>query len=309
MKIIIGLLFCLFSNLVYADTLTIISGNRGNFDVTFSEFADKMGFLKQCNVDIKHYYTSGGGETLQTIVGDNGDIALGIPPANVIGAIQKGAPIRLAGATMTGNDLFWYAKKNSKIESIKDFEGKKIAYSTNGSFSHIITEIMKQKSNINFEPVAGGSSPAIRVGVMTDQFDVGFLSPPNMVDFILSNDIKIVLFSEDFFPERKELNSRTIIINEKALVKLSLIKCWAKGVTESISYFFSNDKAVKEYADMVGFNYQSVLFSRNLLNKEQFQLYKVYGIEQIIKEGIHYKFIKDPFTVNELDKYIVNIGD
>ena len=77
-KIISFIIFLLSVNIASAEKLTIVGGNRGNFDVTFSEYAYKNNFLNQCGVEIQHLYTKGGGETLQAVLAEGADIALGV---------------------------------------------------------------------------------------------------------------------------------------------------------------------------------------------------------------------------------------
>jgi NitT/TauT family transport system substrate-binding protein len=53
-------------------------------------------------------------------------------------AFAKGAPVRIIGAETTGaSDIYWYVKADSPITSLKDFDGKTVAYSTTGSSTHI----------------------------------------------------------------------------------------------------------------------------------------------------------------------------
>src|ERR1051325_6575236 len=54
----------------------------------------------------------------------------------LLDAYSKGAPVRVISAETTGaKDLYWYVKADSPIKSLKDTDGKILAYSTNGSRS------------------------------------------------------------------------------------------------------------------------------------------------------------------------------
>src|SRR5262245_22050772 len=113
------------------DKLRVAISQRGFWDSSFLEFAQKEGFLKEANLDVEFFYTEGGGQTLQVINAGSVDVAMSNGLLGTIGAFSKGAPIRVISEQMTGaHELFWYVKTDSKIRNIKDDEGQ-----TNALFS------------------------------------------------------------------------------------------------------------------------------------------------------------------------------
>ena len=57
------------------------------------------------------------------------DIGIAAGVMGVLSAYSKGAPVRVIGAETTGaNDLYWYVKTDSPIKSLKDTDGKILAY-------------------------------------------------------------------------------------------------------------------------------------------------------------------------------------
>ena len=65
-----------------------------------------------------------------------GSVEIGIA-VGPLGAFAKGAPIRIIGAETAGGWISTgFVKKDSPIKTIKDFDGKLAAYSTNGSSTH-----------------------------------------------------------------------------------------------------------------------------------------------------------------------------
>src|SRR5437016_11249774 len=77
-----------------ADSLKVAISQRGFWDSSFLEFAQKEGFLKEANLDVEFFYTEGGGQTLQVITGGSVDVAMSNGLLGSIGAYAKGAPIR-----------------------------------------------------------------------------------------------------------------------------------------------------------------------------------------------------------------------
>ena len=84
------------------DKLKVAISQRGFWDSSFLEFAQKEGFLKEANLDVEFFYTEGGGQTLQVITGGSVDVAMSNGLLGTIGAYAKGAPIRAISAQMTG---------------------------------------------------------------------------------------------------------------------------------------------------------------------------------------------------------------
>ena len=88
------------------------------------------------------FYTEGGAQTIATVASGSVDIAMSNGILGAIGAYVKGGdatPYRIISAEMTGaNELFWWVKADSPIKSLKDADGKTIAFSSPGSSSNLI---------------------------------------------------------------------------------------------------------------------------------------------------------------------------
>ena len=101
------------------DKLKVAISQRGFWDSSFLEFAQKEGFLKEANLDVEFFYTEGGGQTLQVVTSGSVDVAMSNGLLGTVGAFSKGAPIRVISAQMTGaHELFWYVKSDSKIRGM-----------------------------------------------------------------------------------------------------------------------------------------------------------------------------------------------
>src|SRR5206468_7682951 len=139
------------------DKLKVAISQRGFWDSSFLEFAQKEGFPKEANLDVEFFYTEGGGQTLQVINAGSVDVAMSNGLLGTIGAFSKGAPIRVISAQMTGaHELFWYVKSDSKIRSLKDADDKTIAFSAPGSSSNLILLTLLKRASSKAKPVATG---------------------------------------------------------------------------------------------------------------------------------------------------------
>src|SRR5207302_7296469 len=180
------------------DTLKVAVGQRGNWDTSVSELGQRAGIFKKHNLALEILYTQGGGETQQAVISGSVDIGVAAGIMGVLSAFSKGAPVRVIGAETTGAaDLFWYAAANSPIKSLKDTEGKTIAYSTNGSSTHgIVTAFMKQY-DLKAKPTATGGPAPTLTQVMSNQIDVGWSAPPFGLQQLDEGKIRIIASGND----------------------------------------------------------------------------------------------------------------
>ena len=117
-------------------------------------------------------YTSGSGETQQAVISGAVDVGTAVGTMGAMSAFAKGAPIRIIGAETTGGADYWYVAATSPIKTMKDTDGKTIAYSTNGASTPGVVLAFIKELNLKARPVATGSPPSTLTQVMTGQVDV-----------------------------------------------------------------------------------------------------------------------------------------
>ena len=180
------------------DKVKLAIGQRGNWDTSVSEIGQRAGIFKKHGLELEIVYTQGAGETQQAVISGSVDIGIAAGVMGVLSAYSKGAPVRVIGAETTGaNDLYWYVKADSPIKSLKDTDGKTLAYSTNGSSTHgIVTAFMKQY-DLKAKPTAIGGPAANLTAVMSGQIDVGWAAPPFGLDQLDQKQIRIIATGND----------------------------------------------------------------------------------------------------------------
>src|SRR5437667_3302307 len=177
-----------------ADKLKVAISQRGFWDSSFLEFAQKEGFLKEANLDVEFFFTEGGGQTLQIINSGSVDVAMSNGLLGTLGAYSKGAPIRVISAQMTGaHELFWYVKSDSPIRSLKDAaENKTVAFSAPGSSSNLVLLALLKQAGSKAKPTATGGLPGTLTSTMTGQIDIGWAVPPFALPELQGNKITIL---------------------------------------------------------------------------------------------------------------------
>ena len=180
------------------DTVKLAVGQRGNWDTSVSEIGQRAGIFKKHGLVLDIVYTQGAGETQQAVISGSVDLGIAAGIMGVLSAYSKGAPVRIISAETTGAaDLYWYVKADSPIKTLKDTDGKTLAYSTNGSSTHgIVTAFIKQY-DLKAKPTAMGGPAANLTAVMSGQVDVGWAAPPFGLDQLDKGDIRRIAGGND----------------------------------------------------------------------------------------------------------------
>src|SRR5438067_5115532 len=288
------------------DTLKVAAGQRGNWDTTIAELGQRAGIFKKHGLTLEILWTQGGGETQQAVISNSVDIGVAPGIMGVLSAFSKGAPVRVIGAETTGaSDLYWYVPATSPIKSLKDTEGKTIAYSTNGSSTHgVVTAFMKQY-DLKAKPVATGGPPSTLTQVMSGQIDVGWSAPPFGLQQLDEGKIRIVASGNDATAFKSQ-TVRLLITNVQALQsKKALIDRYMKAYRETIDWMYSDPSALKVYADFVGISEAIAKRTRDgFFPKESINPDRIVGLDTIVNDAVTFKYTAAPLTKDQLSELI-----
>jgi NitT/TauT family transport system substrate-binding protein len=289
------------------DTLKVAAGQRGNWDTTIAEVGQRGGIFKKHGLVLEILWTQGGGETQQAVI--SGSVDIGVAPGimGVLSAFSKGAPVRIIGAETTGAaDLYWYVPANSPIKSLKETEGKTIAYSTNGSSTHgIVTAFMKQY-DLKAKPTATGGPAPTLTQVMSGQIDVGWSAPPFGLQQLDEGKIRIVASGNDATVFKGQ-TVRLLITNVATLTtRKPAIDRFMKAYRETIDWLYSDDPAaLKTYADFVGISLVMAKRTRDdFFPRASVDPDKVVGLDTIVPDAVALKFTATSLTKEQLAELI-----
>jgi len=289
------------------DTLKVAAGQRGNWDTTIAEVGQRAGIFKKHGLVLEILWTQGGGETQQAVI--SGSVDIGVAPGimGVLSAFSKGAPVRIIGAETTGAaDLYWYVPANSPIKTLKDTDGKTIAYSTNGSSTHgIVTAFMKQY-DLKAKPTATGGPAPTLTQVMSGQIDVGWSAPPFGLTQLDEGKIRVVASGNDATVFKGQ-TVRLLITNTQTLTqRKAVIDRFMKAYRETIDWMYSNDpKALQTYADFVGIPVAQAKRTRDdFFPKAAVDPDKIVGLDTIVQDAVALKFTAQPLTKEQLAELI-----
>ena len=285
-----------------ADSLKVAISQRGFWDSSFLEFAQKEGFLKDANLDVEFFYTEGGGQTLQVINAGSVDVAMSNGLLGTLGAYVKGAPIRAISAQMTGaHELFWYVKSDNRIRSLRDADERTIAFSAPGSSSNLILLALLKQAGSRAKPVSTGGLPATLTQVMTGQIDIGWAVPPFALRELQEGRIAIIARAS----EATELRDQTIRVNIAGVGALArkrdAITRLMQVYDKAIAWSYANPKAIDYFAE-------SAKVPRDVAKqavdefypREALQIGDVQGLDMTLRDALQYKYIPSPITPKDV---------
>jgi NitT/TauT family transport system substrate-binding protein len=280
------------------DKLKLAVGQRGNWDTSVSEVGQIAGIFKKHGLELEIVYTQGAGETQQAAISGSVDIGVAAGIMGVLSAYSKGAPVRIIGAETTGAaDLYWYVRSDSPIKSLKDTNGKTLAYSTNGSSTHgIVTAFMKEYG-LGAKPTATGGPPGTLTQVMSGQIDIGWAAPPFGLDQLDQKQIRVLASGNDasvFKGQTVRLLMTTAPVLEG---KKDAILRYMKAYRETVDLMYT-DAGLKIYADWLKIPEAKARRTRDeFFPKEAINPDRITGLDEIVKDAVVLKF-----TASELTK-------
>jgi NitT/TauT family transport system substrate-binding protein len=288
------------------ETLKLAAGQRGNWDTSVSELGQRTGIFKKHGFDLDIVYTQGAGETQQAVISGSVDIGVAAGIMGVLSAYSKGAPVRVIGAETTGaGDLFWYVRGDSPIKSLKDTDGKTLAYSTNGSSTHgIVTAFMKQYE-LKAKPTATGGPPATLTTVMSNQIDIGWSAPPFGLDQLDKGEIRIIASGNDASVFKGQ-TVRLLIANLQALqTRKAVIDRYLKAYRETVDWMYADPAALKAYSEWLNIPEAKARRTRDdFFPKEAINPDRVIGLDTIVKDAVALKFTAAELTKEQLAELI-----
>lgn len=284
------------------DTVKLAIGQRGNWDTSVSEIGQQAGIFKKHGLVLEMVYTQGAGETQQAVISGSVNIGIAAGVMGVLSAYSKGAPVRVIGAETTGaGDLYWYVKADSPIKTLKDTDGKTLAYSTNGSSTHGVVKAFMQQYDLKAKPTAMGGPSANITAVMSGQVDVGWAAPPFGLDQLDKKEIRIIASGNDAAVFKGQ-TVRLDIANAGWLKDhKEVVVRYMKAYRETIDCMYKDPKCLKIYSDWLKISEAKAkrtrddFFPGDAINPD-----KITGLDSIVKDAVNLKFTTQELTKEQL---------
>jgi NitT/TauT family transport system substrate-binding protein len=285
------------------DTVKVALGQRGNWETAAADLGQNAGLFKKRGLELELLYTNGSAETLQAVISGSVDIGIGLGTSAVMGAFAKGAPLRAIGNASAGSSEYWYVPADSPIHTMADANGKTIAYSTNGSSSHLIVLSLIKSNGLFARAAATGGPAATFTQVMSGQVDVGWASPPFGLDAVADGKIRIVSHGNDL-PAFKDQTIRLIVANAGFLEHRKDVGArFIQGYRDTLDWMYSDPAALEAYAEFAKTTPERAREVRDVYYpRDHLAVDFIKGLDAAMIDGIAFRTIAKPLTAEQLDR-------
>ena len=313
MKLVLALCAALLAaNVAHAaDKVRLIISTQGGFELWGPEEALVRGWFKDENLDVSIIYGDGGANTIQAILTGSADIVTGTGSLGVITAFANDGPITIISNARRGvGDIIWYVRPESPIKSVKDLDGKSLAYSRPGSTTHLAAMyIVKEYGLKDVKLVSVGGGAASRTQLMSGQLDTGWAVIPNMLDVVRKGEARIFMTGEeakglvDYSIRVNAANSDWLAKNRDVAMRYQ--RAHWKGVLA----MYDGEDAQKQYAERWGIDMADVRRTPEFSPLKHHTFAPFGNLDGLIKLAIEDKMIKEPLTEAQKKKLIDIVYD
>ncbi len=291
--------------------VSVAIGQRGLWDTLVIHQGIEEGFFAEEDLEVNVTWTKGGAETLQAVTTRSVDMGFVNGMLGVLGAYRRGAPVRIIGAQMTGaNDLFWYARADSDLESFADAAGKRIGYSRPGASSQMVLLALLEQAGIKAKLISAGGIPDNRIQVMSGQLDVGWSVPPFNLDLVQKGQLKIIA-KGSAMPALAEQTVRANISNTRFLTeRRDVAKRFMRAYMRTVDWMYENpEAAIKRFAIFNEIDMNIAREAAAFYPKETLLSVPVKGLERTMKEALEHGALREPLTADEIEELIDYVHD
>jgi NitT/TauT family transport system substrate-binding protein len=296
------LFLALLGESLAADRLKLAIGQRGLWDSSFAEIGQQVGIFQKHGLELEVFYTSGGGETQQAIISGSADIGVSPGTLGVLGAYGRGAPIRIIAAEATGTAEYYFVRAESPLKKFQDANPETtLAYSTNGSGTHITALRFMKDYGFQAKLVATGNVPATFTSVMSGQVDIGFSTPPFGLEAQEQGKIRILALANDL-PSIRSQTVRVTIANTADLARRrEVYDRFIQAYREVTDWMYADPKAIEMFARYAGISHALAQTVRDkFYPKSMLQLDEIKGMPELMQDAIAFKYLAQPLNPQQL---------
>jgi ABC-type nitrate/sulfonate/bicarbonate transport system substrate-binding protein len=296
------LFLALLGESLAADRLKLAIGQRGLWDSSFAEIGQQVGIFQKHGLELEVFYTSGGGETQQAIISGSADVGVSPGTLGVLGAYGRGAPIRIIAAEATGTAEYYFVRAESPLKKFQDANPETtLAYSTNGSGTHITALRFMKDYGFQAKLVATGNVPATFTSVMSGQVDIGFSTPPFGLEAQEQGKIRILALANDL-PSIRNQTVRVTIANTADLARRrEVYDRFIQAYREVIDWMYADPKAIEMFAKYAGISHAMAQTVRDkFYPRSMLQLDEIKGMPELMQDAIAFKYLAQPLNPQQL---------
>ena len=196
---------------------------------------------------------------------------------------------------------------NSPIQSLKDADGKTIAYATKGSSGYVALVALSKLYGKDLKLTQTGGPEATYTQVMSGQVDIGWANPPFGFEQRKKGLIRVVA-REAELPDVANQTSRVLIANLKAIAgKPKAMEAFRAAYAETIEWMYSGPEAMKAYSAFSGVPLDiATQVVEEFWPKKAITMTALGGVETAMRDAVDMKFLKEPLTKAQQDEFFAH---
>jgi NitT/TauT family transport system substrate-binding protein len=180
-----------------------------------------------------------------------------------------------------------------------------VAYSTNGSSTHMVVMAFIKQFGLKVKAVSTGGPIPTLTQLMSGQIDVGWAAPPDGLDQLDRGEIRYIANGNDaeIF---KGQTVRVNITNARTLAtRGDAMKRFALAYRETARALYADDATLQIYADWLGISTAKAKRTRDdFYPWEALNPDTITGLEAIAADAINLKYLTAPLTKPQLDELV-----
>lgn len=265
---------------------------------TFAKIAQDLGFFKRENVDVELLWTAGGADAQQATISGSVDLAVQTGLSGILAAIQRGAPVAVAGADMTGaSDLFWYVRADKPFKSLADLgPTHTVSFSRPGASSETVAKTLLEHFKSKARAVPSGSPPETLTQVMSGQIDAGWGTAPLPAAFT-EGKVRIIAKGNDA-PKLAGITTRVHAVNTNFLAaNRAAVVAFLRAYDKTIDAVYKDPQVIDHAATLLKITPAAARqIIADFFPREAFRIDRIGDLDASIAQAIENKQLRGPLT-------------
>jgi NitT/TauT family transport system substrate-binding protein len=263
-----------------------------------------MKFFEEAGIKLEPSYFRGGGEVIRAITARSVDLGAtaGAGPAMI--AIAKGESMKIVSSSLAPLvGVVWLVEADSPIKSIKDLRGKKVGFSSPGSVTHQIIQLILKKEGLekDVQLVRVGSPGDSWGAVKNKVVDASWHVLPAYHPLILNKEARVLFRGEEYVKEYQQ----TVVVAMEDVIKKDpeMIRTFLKARAKAVRFIKENpERTAAIWAEELKLPVDVVKLAYKDLNVDVYETGapKPENLKAAMQEALDIGAIKEPLDLAKI---------
>ncbi len=265
---------------------------------TFTVIARDMGFFAKEKLEVELLWTAGGADAQQATINGSVDLAVQTGLSGILSAIQRGAPIMIVGADMTGaSDFVWYTTADKPFKSLADLGPSNTAsFSRPGASTETVIRALLEHTKSKARAVPSGSPPETLTQVMSGQIDAGWGTAP-LPKVFAEGKVRIIARGNDS-AKLATITTRVHAANAGYVAKnADAVKAFLRAYDKTVDAVYKDPQVMDKAAQLLKITpAEAKQILVEFFPRKAFTIDKIGDLDASIAQAVENKQLKGPLT-------------